>query len=74
MPVTRCVNSRSASGSTSSVILVLDVGGVVFMGRGLCHTHWIGVYSIPPSPNIQHPNNTACEWQWLHLVSCTFAR
>ena len=26
MPVTRCVNSRSASGSTSSVIWVLDVG------------------------------------------------
>ena len=46
MPVTRCINSRSASGSTSSVIWVLDVGGVVFMGRELCHTHWIGVYSI----------------------------
>ena len=40
---------------TGSIIWVLDVGGVVFMHA----------YGIPPphkshSPNIQHPNNTAC--------------
>ena len=47
--------------TTGSIIWVLDVGGVRFMGRST----WIGVYGIPPpheshSPNIQHPNNTAC--------------
>ena len=67
MPVTRCVNSRSASGST-----VLDVGGVVFTGRGLCQTHWIGVYGIPPSPNIQHQiilpvSGSCCIWSVARL-------
>ena len=74
MPVTRCVNSRLASGSTSSVIWVLDVGGVVLMGRGLCHTHWIGVYSslIPPPPTsntqiILPVSGSGCIWSVARL-------
>ena len=76
MPMTRCVNSRSASGSTGSIIWVLDVqswGSGIHGEGGIPWVHGEG-YGIPPSPNIQHPNNTACEWQWLHLVSCMFAR
>ena len=54
--------------STGIIIWVLDVGAVAFMGRVVCHTHqsdldWCVAYPHPHefySPNIPHPNNTAC--------------
>ena len=61
------VNGSCSMTPTGSFIWVLDAGGMGFMGREYTmHTNltWIGVYGIPPSPNIQHPNNTACDDTW----------
>ena len=51
------IHSRVLHQTTGSIIWVLDVGGVGFMGKGV-YMDWCVWYA--PSPNIQHPNNTAC--------------